>query len=72
MCRRHWFSLPRAMRNRIWATYRQGQCDDWNISQAYSDAAKAAVTFIAQKEGRVPDLRVYELLEPGEPPKEPR
>ena len=64
MCKRHWFSLPKRMRDRIWATYRPGQCDDWNITQAYSDAAKEAVTFIATKEGKEPDVQVYEILEP--------
>jgi hypothetical protein len=66
MCRRHWFSLPLRLRSRIWATYRSGQCDDWNISHAYADAAREAVTFIATKEGRTPDVRVYDLLDPKE------
>lgn len=65
MCRSHWFSLPKRLRDRIWATYRPGQCDDWNISQAYSEAAKECVRFIAAKEGREPDVSVYEWLEPG-------
>jgi hypothetical protein len=64
MCRRHWFALPRKLRNRVWAAYRPGQCDDWNISRAYSEAAKACVRFIAEKEGIEPDLKVYEFLEP--------
>ena len=64
MCRRHWFSLPSGLRRAIWRTYRPGQCDDWNISTAYSEAAKAAVRYVAQREGRAPDVRVYELLEP--------
>jgi hypothetical protein len=64
MCRRHWFSLPKSMRDAVWRAYRHGQCDDWEISAAYCDAAKAAVTFIAEKEGKTPDLRVYEMLDP--------
>jgi len=69
MCRKHWFSLPRAMRDEIWRTYRPGQCDDWQISRAYSEAAKAAVRFVAAKEGREADVSIYEMLEPssGEP-----
>ena len=65
MCRRHWFSLPSRMRARIWATYRQGQCDDWQISNAYAEAARDAVRFVAAKEGREADTRVYDLLEPA-------
>jgi hypothetical protein len=66
MCKRHWRQLPKTMQNEIWRTYRPGQCDDWQISRAYAEAAKAAVTFLAQKEGRVPDLGVYLMLEPKE------
>jgi hypothetical protein len=24
-CRRHWFQIPRALRTRLWATYKPGQ-----------------------------------------------
>jgi len=64
MCRPHWFSLPKSLRDRIWATYRPGQCDDWAISHAYAEAARACVRFIAAKEGREPDTSVYDLLDP--------
>lgn len=66
MCSRHWFSLPKYLRNKIWTTYRQGQCDDWNISKEYADAARECVTFIANKEGKVSDTSVYDFLEPKE------
>ena len=64
MCRRHWFTLPKHMRDEIWRTYRAGQCDDWQISKEYSEAAKTAIKFIAAKEGKVPDIKLYEVLEP--------
>lgn len=64
MCRRHWFSLPKPLRDAVWRTYREGQCDDWKISHAYAEAARAAVTFVAQREGKVPDLAVYDMLDP--------
>ena len=54
MCRKHWFSLPKRMRDAIWATYRAGQCDDWAISHEYAEAAREAVSFIAAKEGLRP------------------
>lgn len=63
MCRKHWFSLPKKLRDQVWATYRQGQCEDWAISHAYADAARAAVRFIAGKEGREPDTSIYDLLD---------
>ena len=67
MCSRHWYSLPKHLRNEIWRTYRPGQCDDWLITHAYADAARAAVRFIAAKEGVDPDTRVYAMLDPEKP-----
>lgn len=64
MCRKHWFSLPKIMRNKIWRYYRQGQCEDWSISKEYSEAAKECVRYIANKEGKISDVRLYEMLEP--------
>jgi len=34
-CLKHWFTLPRALRNRIWAAYRPGQENDLRPSAAY-------------------------------------
>lgn len=64
MCKRHWFMLPQAMRNAIYSHYRPGQCDDWHITHAYAEAARNAVRYIAAKEGKEPDVRVYDLLDP--------
>lgn len=64
MCKRHWFQLPKSLRDRVWATYRPGQCDDWQISHEYAEAAKAAVIFVAEKEGKEPDTSVYDMLDP--------
>lgn len=66
MCRRHWYMLPKAMRDAIWRTYRPGQCDDWNISHEYAEAARAAVRFIAAKDGKEADVSVYDMLDPKE------
>lgn len=65
MCRTHWFSLPKFMRTRIWLTYRDGQCDDWQITHDYANAARDAVRFIADREGKVADTSVYDMLDPG-------
>lgn len=65
MCQAHWFSLPLAMRRRIWSSYRPGQCDDWRISHKYAEAARAAVRYIASYERIEPDTRLYDMLDPG-------
>ena len=68
MCRKHWFGLPKHLRDRIWATYRPGQCDDWQPSAAYCDAAMECVRFLAAKERIEPDVSLYECFRPEEPP----
>ena len=50
MCKRHWYMVPKAIRDRVWATYRPGQCEDMQFSQAWSDAVDAAIQAVAQKE----------------------
>lgn len=56
MCKPHWFCVPLALRNRVWAEYHNG------ITRAYCEAAKAAVTAVAEKEGRTVTGREKELL----------
>lgn len=62
MCRRHWRLVPRPLRDRVWATYRPGQCDDLHPSRAYCEAAKAAVEAVARWEKRTPDTQLYDIL----------
>jgi len=40
-CRPHWFSLPKRLRDAIWAAYRPGQETDKQPSTAYLDAYQA-------------------------------
>lgn len=61
-CRKHWFMVPKPIRDRIWQTYRAGQCDDMSPSGAYCQAAKDAVIAVAKKEGIEPDTRVYDMF----------
>jgi hypothetical protein len=73
MCRRHWFTVPQTLRNRVWATYRNGQCDDRNPSAAYCEAAKAAVITVAKVEGRevddrTPEVALYDMFKPSANP----
>lgn len=50
MCLRHWRMVPRAIQRQVWATYRPGQCDDKNPSEAWHAAADAAIAAVAAKE----------------------
>lgn len=68
MCRQHRFSVPKALRDRVWATYRDGQCDTFDPTSAYCQAAKAAVIAVAEKEGRAidprdPKILLYDMLQ---------
>lgn len=61
-CRKHWFMVPKPVRDRIWRTYRVGQCDDKKPSRAYLEAARDAVIAVAEKEGIAPDTRLYDFF----------
>ena len=41
-CKKHWFMLPKEIRDEIWATYRSGQEIDKNPSKEYIDVALKA------------------------------
>jgi hypothetical protein len=59
-CKKHWFMVPKALRDRIWATYRVGQCDDMNPSRAYLVTAREAVIAVARRENITPDTALYD------------
>ena len=44
-CKKHWFKLPKAIRDRIWQTYRPGQEDDKNPSPDYWEVVTDANTW---------------------------
>lgn len=62
MCKRHWFMLPKSLRNEIWDNYREGQCDDWNPSDKYCEVAIKCLQYIAKIEGIQADIKLYELF----------
>ncbi len=45
-CRSHWYALPKALRDRIWRTYRIGQEADGRPSREYLEAARAVQDWI--------------------------
>ena len=48
-CKTHWFKLPLALRNRIWAVYRPGQEVDMSPSIEYIEAAKMVRAWIQEQ-----------------------
>ena len=53
MCKGHWYRLPKALRDRIWATYRLGQEIDMNPIEEYLEAAHATQVWIREHGGPV-------------------
>lgn len=50
MCLKHWRMVPRDIQRRVWATYRPGQCDDKLPTEAWHQAADAAIEAVRAKE----------------------
>lgn len=50
MCPRHWRMVPRPLQQAVWAAYRPGQCDDKKPSEAWFQAAEAAIAAVFEKE----------------------
>ena len=51
MCRKHWYTVPKPLRDAIWAEYRPGQEIDKRPSDAYMEVARAAIAAVAEREG---------------------
>lgn len=62
MCARHWYLVPQSLRTIVWRTYRPGQETDKAPTQDYLDAARAAINFVAQKEGKPPLPETADLI----------
>lgn len=52
MCRRHWYMVPKPLRDRVWATYRSGQEKTKDPSDGYMVAHHLAVAAVAEREGK--------------------
>lgn len=61
-CKKHWFEIPKNIRDRIWATYEPGQENSKRPSREYLIAARAAIVFLAEKEDIEPDTKLYDLM----------
>ncbi len=51
MCRVHWFSLPKALRDEVWEHYVPGQENRKDPTPEYLDVAQRAIAAVAEKEG---------------------
>jgi len=50
MCRKHWYQLPKDIRDAVWKAYRPGQEQDGRPSPEYVKVARAAVEWLIAKE----------------------
>lgn len=46
MCRAHWARVPKPLQAAVWATYREGQCDDKRPSAEWHTAADEAIAAV--------------------------
>ncbi|MGL5935872.1 MAG: hypothetical protein ACRCZI_09660 [Cetobacterium sp.] len=51
MCRRHWYMVPKHLRDDVWDTYEPGQEQRMDPTEEYLAAAQAAIDAVATKEG---------------------
>lgn len=47
-CKKHWFKLPKHLRDLIWKTFRPGQETNWTPSVAYLKAATLVQDWISK------------------------
>lgn len=50
MCRAHWYTVPKELRDHVWATWRSGQ---GAFSGEHQEAVRAAVAAVAQVSGKL-------------------
>ena len=63
MCPKHWRRVPKKIQRQVWATYRDGQCDDMKPSAEWHLAADAAICAVALKEGMLTEEQARAKLE---------
>jgi hypothetical protein len=52
MCRSHWYSLPKPMRDAVWREYQKGQEITKTPSEAYLRVTAAAIRWLADIESK--------------------
>jgi hypothetical protein len=58
MCKRHWYMVPKDLRDAVWLMYRPGQEIDKSPTMEYLETAHEAINAVAVKEGHEPPFRV--------------
>lgn len=53
MCKRHWYMLPKAMRDAVWDEYVPGQEDRMDPTEDYLHVTTRAIRMLAIKEGHI-------------------
>jgi hypothetical protein len=48
-CKKHWFMLPKVLRDRIWETYEPGQEKEGDVSEEYLEVAREVQDWIKTK-----------------------
>lgn len=51
MCKRHWYMLPKTLRDDVWAAYRPGQEIDKRPSAEYVFTTVWCICYVADREG---------------------
>ena len=62
MCARHWFAVPKHLRDRVWQTYRPGQEVTKDPSVEYCEAAAEAKLAVAAQEAGRPFADLAEAI----------
>lgn len=62
MCKKHWYMLPKEMRDLVWALYRPGQEVSKDPSREYLEHAQACIDWVARKEGMPGEGRIVTEL----------
>lgn len=52
MCRRHWYMLPKTLRDAVWAAYVPGQEQRMDPTEHYLDVTRRAIDYTASAEAR--------------------
>lgn len=58
-CSVHWFALPKNLRDEVWRTYRPGQEESGDPSEAYIEVAQRVQAWIREEQRRKEDLPHY-------------
>lgn len=51
MCKKHWYMVPKALRNLVWRFYEPGQEIRMDLSPEYLETVAEAIRVVAKKEG---------------------